>query len=90
MGQANRTVFYVLVYSATEGMGLYSYLRDRDCDVRIAPAPRGETACCGMALRITPENMPSVHAALDDESAPSYDRVVELIDDIDPSRDVYC
>ncbi len=84
------TVFYVLVHSATEGMALYTYLRDEGCEVRIAPAPRGETTCCGMALRVWPRDMPPVREALDGEDAPSYDRMVELTNDIDPTRDVYC
>ncbi len=84
------TVFYVLVNNATEGMALYTYLRDAGCMVRIAPAPRGETTCCGMSLRVLPKDMPVVHEVLDCDDAPGYDRVVEVIDDINPNRDVYC
>ncbi len=88
--KARDTVFYVLVNNATEGMALYTFLRDVGCMVRIAPAPRGETTCCGMSLRVVPADMSAVYEALDYDDAPGYDRVVEIIDDIDPNRDIYC
>ncbi len=84
------TVFYVLVNNATEGMALYTYLRAAGCVARIAPAPRGETTCCGMSILVRPDAMPSVRAALGADDAPPYDRVVELENRIDPTRDAYC
>ncbi len=84
------TVFYVLVRNATEGMALYDFLRSAGCRARIAPAPRGETTCCGMALRVAACDIAAVRCALAAEDAPGFDRVVELADDIDPHRDVYC
>ncbi len=88
--KASDTIFYVLVNNATEGMALYTFLRDAGCMVRIAPAPRGGTTCCGMSLRVCVPDMPAVYEALERDGAPGYDRVVELVDDIDPHRDIYC
>ena len=84
------TVFYVLVHSSTEGLALFRGLRERGCRVRIAPAPRGHTACCGMSVMVDPADMPAVRAALDGDPALAYDRVIELANTIDPLRDAYC
>lgn len=85
-----KTVFYVLVSSSTEGLSLYRALREAGCRARIAPAPRGETTCCGMSIMVEPIDMPAVLAALDADPSLSYDRVVELENRIDPRRDAYC
>ena len=42
--------WYALVDSATEGFAAYQALRAAGFDVRIAPAPRGVQACCGMSI----------------------------------------
>lgn len=85
-----KTVFYVLVDGATEGMRLYEALCGRGCRVRVAPAPRGVTACCGVSLRVEADAIEAVRAALADPAMPPYDRVVELEDTVDPRRDRFC
>ena len=85
-----KSAFYVLVNSSTEGLALYRALRGRGLAVRIAPAPHGVVACCGMSLAIDPAEMPAVREALDADPALRYDRVVEVVDAIDPHRDAYC
>ena len=84
------TVFYLLVNSSTEGMALFTRLREAGCAVRVAPAPRGATTCCGMSVLVNPEDMPAVRAALEANPTWEYDRVVELVNDINPHRDRYC
>lgn len=84
------TAFYILVDSTTAGMALYTYLRAADCPVRISPAPRGLQACCGVSLLAEPEAMPSIRMALDSPDAPGYVDIVELPNQINPNRDVYC
>ncbi|MDO4289813.1 MAG: DUF3343 domain-containing protein [Eggerthellaceae bacterium] len=84
------TVFYILVNSSTEGMALYTRLREAACRVRVAPAPRGEQACCGMSILVAPGDMPAVRAALAADRSLIYDRIVELPNTINPHRDKYC
>lgn len=84
------TVFYVLVNSSTEGMALYTRLRDAGCHVRVAPAPRGAQACCGMSIMVRPEDMPEVCRALDADPSMVFDRVIERKNTINPHRDKYC
>ena len=84
------TAFYILVESTTAGMALYQHLRRAGCAVRISPAPRGLQACCGVSLLAEPEAMPAVRAALAEPGAPAYVDIVELPNQIDPHRDVYC
>lgn len=86
----SKTVFYVLVDSSTEGFSLYTHLRQQGCQVRIAPAPRGHTACCGMSIMADASDIPDVRAALDADPSLRYDRIIELENPIDPHRDVYC
>ena len=88
--EVSSTVFYVLVNSSTEGMALFMRLREAGCKVRVAPAPRGATTCCGMSIMVNPEDMPAVRAALEANPTWAYDRVVELPNDINPHRDRYC
>ena len=88
--EAADTVFYVLVNSSTEGMALFMRLREAGCKVRVAPAPRGATTCCGMSILVNPEDMPDVRAALAANPVLTYDRVVELPNEINPHRDRYC
>lgn len=84
------TSFYILVNSTTEGMALYQALRACGCKVRISPAPRGVQVCCGVSLLVNPEDMPAVRQALKRPDMPGYVDVVELPNQIDPHRDVYC
>lgn len=81
--------YYVLFYSHTEGMALYQYLREHDYPVRIAPAPRDATSCCGMSLLVNFEDMEKVREAIIDSQI-EIDRIVELENQIDPTRDRYC
>ncbi|MCD8200237.1 MAG: DUF3343 domain-containing protein [Coriobacteriaceae bacterium] len=84
------TVFYILVKSATDGMALFEFLKKQGCRTRIAPVPRGLTACCGMSLLVTPEDMAQVREHLDAPESPGYERIVEMENRIDPHRDRYC
>ncbi len=85
-----RNVFYILVNSATEGMALYTGLKERGCKARIAPSPRQETTCCGVSIMVESEDIDAVRAALSTDEKLTYDRIVELELDIDPNRDRYC
>lgn len=71
-------------------MALYRALREHGCRVRVAPVPRGVTACCGTSVMVEPEDMLAVQAALDADPALAYERVVKLEGAIDPQRDVFC
>ena len=84
------TSFYILVESSTAGMALYTALRAQGCKVRISPVPRGLQACCGVSLLVNPEDMPAVREALELPGFPPHEGVVELENQIDPHRDVFC
>ncbi|MDO5334655.1 MAG: DUF3343 domain-containing protein [Coriobacteriia bacterium] len=89
MGTSERS-YYVLVEGTTEGMALYAALRDAGCKVRISPVPRGLQSCCGMSLLVKADDMPDVRAALELPGMPGYERIVEMENQINPNRDVYC
>ena len=71
-------------------MALYTALRDAGCVARIAPVPRGLQACCGVSLLVKPEHIDAVRAALDLPGMPPNEGVVEMENQINPHRDVYC
>ncbi|MDO4501770.1 MAG: DUF3343 domain-containing protein [Coriobacteriia bacterium] len=82
--------YYILVESSTTGMALYQALRAAGCVARISPVPRGLQACCGVSLLVKPEHIDDVRAALDQPGMPPYEDVVELENQINPRRDVFC
>ena len=84
------TVFYLLVESTTQGWSLYSFLRDAGCTCRIAPVPRGLQACCGMSVMVDAADMEAVRTALALSECPGYVDIVEMENQYNPKRDVYC
>ncbi len=90
MNEAPKTVFYVLVENATGGLALHEFLKAAGCCARIAPAPRGQQTCCGMALLVMPPDIEPVLETLALPDAPAHERVVELPYNFNPNRDKYC
>lgn len=82
--------YYVLVNSTNEGWALYNALREQGCACRISPTPRGLQACCGMSILVKPQDLPAVEKALALPGMPSHEGIVELDNQINPNRDVYC
>ncbi|MEL7610362.1 MAG: DUF3343 domain-containing protein [Bacillota bacterium] len=81
--------YYVLFHTHTEGLKLYQYIRERGITVRISPAPRVASVCCGMSLLAEAEAIEAVRRCIS-ESGVQIDRVVALPRQIDPTRDKYC
>lgn len=95
-GQKGKTSTYVLVNSATEGFALYQHLRGLGFPVRIAPAPREASSCCGTSIlvgdskhEVTPGLIDQIRDAAD-ASEIGYDRIAEVNQYIDPNRHKYC
>ena len=84
------TVFYLLVESTTQGWSLYQHLKGAGCACRIAPVPRGLQACCGMSVMVDAADMEAVRAALALSECPGYVDIVEMENQYNPKRDVYC
>lgn len=83
-------VFYILVESTTAGWSLYSFLKEQGCVSRIAPVPRGLQACCGMSLLVKAADMDAVRVALESPDAPDYVDIVQMENQYNARRDVYC
>lgn len=83
------TDFYVLFENHTDGMALYRYCRERGLHVRISPAPRAATVCCGMSLLVSKEEIDAVRVLINESKIPVL-KIVELERQINPKRDVYC
>lgn len=81
--------FYVLFENHTDGMALYRYCRNHGICVRISPAPRAASVCCGMSLLVSPEDIDAVRKCIE-ESGIAILKIVELPRQINPKRDVYC
>jgi len=81
--------YYVLFPNHTEGMKLYRFLRQRGIAVRVSPAPRLVSVCCGMSLLVEEQQIEAVRLAIP-LSGVQIDRIVSLTRQIDPGRDRYC
>lgn len=85
----NEMSYYLLFYTHTDGLELYSLLKEEGYHIRISPAPRAATSCCGMSLLVSAEEIDGVRAFVEKSAVP-LDRIVELENQIDPTRDTYC
>jgi hypothetical protein len=83
------TDFYVLFENHTDGMALYRYCRERGLRIRISPAPRAASVCCGMSLLVSTEEIDRVRDCIGESKIPVL-KVVELERQINPKRDIYC
>lgn len=81
--------YYVLFHNHTEGLKLYRLLRERGIAVRISPAPRLVSVCCGMSLLAQEQDVDFIRTAID-EAGIEIDRIVGLPRQINPRRDTYC
>ena len=81
--------YYVLFHNHTEGMKLFQFVRARGIMVKISPAPRAASVCCGMSLLVEADAIEAVRRCIE-ESGTEIDRIVLLPRQIDPSRDQYC
>ena len=73
----------------TDGTALYRFCREKGLGVRISPAPRAATVCCGMSLLVSPDEIDAVRACIAESGIPIL-KIAELPRQIDPKRDVYC
>ncbi len=81
--------YYVLFHNHTEGMKLYQYIRARGIAVRISPAPRAASVCCGMSLLVEEEMIGAVRLCIR-ESGIAIQKIVKLPRTIDPGRNKFC
>lgn len=81
--------YYVLFHSHTDGLLLYQASREQGISVRISPAPRQVSACCGMSLLVEAEALAAVKQCIEEHEV-CIDRIVPLPRQIDPTRDRYC
>lgn len=81
--------YYVLFPNHTEGMKLYKHVRGQGIAVKISPAPRAASVCCGMSLLVDASAIEAVQQCIR-ESGVEITRVVALPRQIDPRRDRFC
>ena len=83
------TDFYILFHNHTDGMAMHQYLRSQQLNVRICPAPRAASVCCGMALLVEKEEIEIARQRVKESGIP-IQRIVQLPRNINPHRDHYC
>lgn len=84
------SMHYILANSSTQAFALYRWLRGSGLGVRVAPIPRGVTACCGTAVLVEEGCMDEVVSALASPDAPAHQCIVEVERTFDAHRDRYC
>jgi hypothetical protein len=83
------TDYYVLFHSHTSGLALYDFIRKRGIRVKISPAPRAATSCCGMSLLVMEPELKAVEESIT-LSGIEIDRIVPLPRQLDPMRGKFC
>lgn len=86
---AGKAAWYVLVRSHTDGFALLEALRAQNVSARVAPAPHGVQACCGMSLLIDSSQVEAVRAIIEAGPTPA-EGIIEVENAIDPSRNKFC
>ncbi|MEE0844804.1 MAG: DUF3343 domain-containing protein [Eggerthellaceae bacterium] len=82
--------YFVLADGSTQAFAVYRWLRSEGFRVRVAPVPRGLTACCGTSVMVDADEADAVRRALERSDAPAYDTIACVRCDFDPHRDRYC
>lgn len=82
--------YYILVRNHSEGFELRSRLREENIDVRIAPAPHGVQACCGMSLVLTDEQETERARLFIEEHDLPIEGIVKVENAFDPDRGRFC
>ena len=80
---------YVLFSSHTDAMQLYELARAAKLGVRVSATPRQARSSCGVALLVSCDEVPSIEKVARDARA-SFEDIVSLPNQINPSRDIYC
>ena len=83
--------YYILFENYTHGLALEKILKEEGLRARIAPTPRsiqGELSC-GMSLLVLERDIAGVRECIE-RRKPKYYSIVEMENQIDPNRNVYC
>lgn len=51
--------YYILFPNHHEGLRLLKAMREAGVDCAVSPTPRAASSCCGMSLKVTPDNLPA-------------------------------
>lgn len=81
---------YVLVRNHSEGFELLAMLKKEGVQARIAPAPHGVRACCGMSLVLSGREETERVRSLVEESGFPIEGIVEVENAFDPNRGRFC
>lgn len=87
---ASNAQWYALVDSAAEGFAAYQALRGGGFDVRIAPAPRGVQACCGMSVAFGDPTEVDAARGFAAERGLAITKFVQVVGVRDARRDRFC
>lgn len=80
---------YVLFRGHTDGLALFSALKDAGVGARIAPTPRAARATCGMSLLVSCDDEERIRDVAR-ECGAHVEGVARLARQIRPDRDRYC
>lgn len=84
------TAHFILVRNHTEGFELLALLKGRGIEAKVAPAPYGARACCGMSLAIADSIQAELARATLEETGFPVDGIVEVDNAFDPNRGRFC
>lgn len=90
MGEsAALTACYVLFDGYTDALALFTALKQAGVGARVSPTPRQARSECGSALLVDCADRKRIEALASEQSL-SFQRIVELEQQIDATRDRFC
>jgi hypothetical protein len=80
--------YYILFENHTDGIAMYEAVKEAGISARISPTPRQLSVCCGIALLVEEEDVPSIKALAEQKSL-AYMKIEGLNNTFDNQRHKY-
>lgn len=80
--------YYILFDVHTDGLAMYEAIKDAGLHARISPTPRQLSVCCGIALLIEEEEIPSIRELAEQRNL-TYRSIEGLDNTFDNQRHQY-
>lgn len=69
--------YYILFPNHHEGLRLLKAMREAGVNCAVSPTPRAASSCCGMSLRVTPDNLVAAQQVITGSKV-NIERIVPL------------
>jgi len=64
MSAPDQVDYYILFPNHHEGLRLLKAMRTSGVNCAVSPTPRAASSCCGMSLRVAPDDLPAAQQVI--------------------------